>query len=455
MIKKIEQNIIHFISKQKLLKKGDKLLIALSGGPDSVFALHFFYKYKSKFRIDIAAMHVNHLLRENESEKDEAFCKSLCNRLNINFSSVKVDVNTFANENKQSIEEAARNLRYQKLTEYSSNINATKIVTAHNLEDNTETVLLNLFRGTGLKGAGGIPIARDNIIRPLLSTSKKDIIEFLESEKFEHRTDKTNFENDFTRNYLRNEIIPLIKEKINLGIDSNIFKFSKIANISESAIHDYAVEINKKNIKKTESGIEISNLINNEKFINIFSNAIKLALEDEFKKSFTFDDISKIKSIFSSQVGSKAELSNNVVAIREREFLFVHLQNETNLNQTYELQLNKDIQIGNKTISAKIIDEAELEYSQSNNVEIINGDTISFPLTIRRWKDGDRFNPIGLKGTKKISDFLTEAKISSYDRKKQLVLLNGNKIIWIIGYRIDDSVKVNNKTKRILKLWVK
>lgn len=475
---KTEQNIFQFISKQNLLEKGDKLLIALSGGPDSLFAIHFFNKFKAKFGIEISAMHVNHLLRMDESDQDEIFCESICKELNINFASAKVDVKGFANNKKQSIEEAARNLRYQKLSEYASKINATKIVTAHNLEDNTETVLLNLFRGTGLKGAGGIPIRRDNIIRPFLSTSKRDILNYLDSKKIEYRIDSSNLENDFTRNYLRNEIIPKIKENINPGIDNNILKFSEIVSQSEKAIHEYAAEIRKKIIRKSESGIEISNLIAIEKYENIFPSVIKLGLEKEFQKVFSFDDISKIKSIFSLQVGSKVELSNNVVAIKEREFLFIHSTNESNqknsdfinprsgisqssfkneisIDESYEVHLNNEVPVGNKIILAKIIDQTDVEYSNNKDVEFINGDNISFPLTIRKWKDGDRFNPIGLKGTKKISDFLTEAKVNSRDKKEQLVLLDENKIIWIVGHRLDECVKINNETNKIIKLLVR
>ncbi len=452
---KIEQNIIHFISKEKLLEKGDKLLIALSGGPDSVFALHFFNKFKSKFEIDVTAMHVNHLLRGSESDGDEVFCNSLCKELSIDFLSIEVDVKTFAKKKKQSIEEAARNLRYQKLMEYSSKIGATKIVTAHNLEDNTETVLLNLFRGAGLKGASGIPIRRENIIRPMLSTSKADILNYLNSNKIKYRIDSTNFENDFTRNYLRNEIIPKIKENINSGINNNLLQFSEIAFRSEKAINDYANEVINRFITKGESGIEISNLIATEKYENIFPNSIKLGLEKEFQKVFTFNDISKIKSIFSSQVGSKAELSNNVFAIKERESVFVQYQNKANNAESYELWLNENVKVQGKIISAKIIEETDVEFSSSGNIEIINGDNLSFPLTIRKWKNGDKFQPIGLKGTKKISDFLTEAKVKSTNRNKQLVLLNKNKIIWVVGYRIDESVKINNETKRIIKLCAK
>jgi len=400
-------------------------------------------------------MHVNHLLRGDESDKDENFCKYLCGELDVDFCSVKVDVKLFARKNKQSIEESARNLRYQKLIEHASKINVTKIVTAHNLEDNTETVLLNLFRGTGLKGASGIPIRRDNIIRPLLSSSKIDILDYIDKKKIEYRIDSSNLENDFTRNYLRNEIIPKIKKNINSGIDTNILNFSKIASQSEKALHNYADEISNKFITKNESGIEISNLISNEKFGNIFPNVVKLRLEKEFKNVFTFDDISKVTSIFASQVGSKIELSNNVIVIKERDFILVQSQSKTSISENYELQLNKEIEVGNNTISAKIINQLDVEYSSSGEFEFINGDAISFPLTIRIWKIGDRFNPIGLKGTKKISDFLTEAKVDSSSKKEQLVLLNKDKIIWVVGHRIDESVKINNETKRVIKLIVR
>nr|MDA3860721.1 tRNA lysidine(34) synthetase TilS [Melioribacteraceae bacterium] len=193
----IEQNIFCFIKSHNLVQKGDKLLIAFSGGADSFFALQFFYKFKSKFGVELSALHINHSLRGNESDNDELFCKSVCENLDIQFTSLKIDVKKTAKRNKESIEEAARNIRYTELQKHAKEISAAKIVTAHNLNDNTETILLNLFRGAGLSGASGIPVKRENIIRPLLSTSKEDIIKYLETNNFKFRTDSSNFENDF------------------------------------------------------------------------------------------------------------------------------------------------------------------------------------------------------------------------------------------------------------------
>ena len=166
-MKATEQKVIGFINRYKLIIPGEKLLIALSGGPDSVFALYFLLKYLKKYKIELLAVHFNHNLRGKESNQDEKFCEKLCENLNVPFYSVQLYVKTFAKQNKLSIEEAARKLRYSNLIEIAKDFNCNKIVTAHNQSDNTETVLLNFFSGTGYSGFSGIPVQRENIIRPL------------------------------------------------------------------------------------------------------------------------------------------------------------------------------------------------------------------------------------------------------------------------------------------------
>jgi len=452
----IEQNIIRFITNYNLVQKGDKLLIALSGGADSIFMLHFFHKYKSKYRIEISALHINHSLRGDESDKDELFSCEYCKQIGIPFFSETINVKEFAKQNKQSIEEAARNLRYLKLSEYFTKLKLTKIVTAHNLNDNTETMLLNLFRGTGLSGASGIPIVRKNIIRPLLRTSKEDILAYLTKNNIQFRTDKSNFENDFSRNFLRNEIIPKLKEKINISLDINMSKFAEILNESNRIISGLTQNINEKYIKKTDLGLEISDLILLEQGKDFFGVLIKNSIKEKFNIIATFNDIKHLKEIFFLQVGQKIDLSKNLLAIKERNFVQIIKKTETKKKINYaNLDLNKEIKIDEKTILASTVNKSEITFSNQKNVEYINGDKIIFPLTIRKWIYGDKFNPIGLNGTKMISDFLTDSKINSSEKKNQLVLLNANKIIWVVNHRIDESVKIKNDTKRVIKLWVK
>lgn len=452
----IEQNIIRLIAEHNLVKEGDKLLIAFSGGADSLFALNFFHKFKLKYRIELSAFHINHLLRGSESNGDEQFCNSFCEKLNIEFSSASVDVKTLAKLNKESVEEAARNIRYSKLQKYAAEVSATKIVTAHNLNDNTETVLLNLFRGTGLNGVSGIPIKRDNIIRPLLSTSKEDIVNYLTANSISFRTDSSNFKNDFSRNFLRNEIIPKLKEKINPALDTNILKFSIIAKESSKIITTIAEDTAEKYIYKNDGGIEISDLLLQENSEDIFSVTVRSAIEKRFNVTSIFTDISQIKTLFNLKVGSKIDLSKKLSAIRERNYVLIIKkgQNKTD-NLPITIELNAISNFEDRTISAKTVERNQIKFSENKNIEFINGDNLVFPLTIRRWKEGDKFYPIGLNGTKKISDFLNEVKVNSSKKEEQLVLLNREKIIWVVGYRIDESVKIKNDTKRIVKLWVK
>lgn len=452
----IEQNIIRFINDYNLVQHGDKLLIALSGGSDSIFMLHFFYKLKSKYAISISALHINHSLRGKDADADEAFCCNFCKQLGVQFFSEKINVKKLAKQNKQTLEEAARNIRYLKLNEYYKKIGATKIVTAHNLNDNSETILFNLFRGTGLSGASGIPICRENIIRPLLTTSKQSILDYLNINNIQFRIDKSNFENDFSRNFLRNEIIPKVKEKLNSSLDINLFKFSEIIRESNRIINHLAKDIAEKHIKNTELGLEISDLILLEKNEDIFGITAKKIIEEKFNIIATFNDILHLKTIFNLQVGKKIDLSENLKAIRERNFVLLFKKNINEVdNYEIKLDLDNEIEIYGKTISVTLANKNEVTFSNNKNIEYINGDKIVFPITIRKWIDGDSFNPLGLNGTKTVSDFLTEVKIHSNEKKDQLLLLNANKIIWVVSHRIDESVKIKNDTKRIIKLWVK
>ena len=214
-MKKIDEKIIRFIEEQELIELGDKILVALSGGPDSVFLLHFLLKYRKKYGIEIGAMHVNHMIRGEEANKDEKFCRKLCLKLGVDYHTVKRNVPSFAKTNKISIEEAAREIRYKELTKIQKNFFYDKIATAHNCSDNAETVFLNLIKGTGLKGLSGIPIRRENIIRPILSISKDEILEYLKKNKVEYLIDKTNLSNIYERNFVRNEIFPQIKKYLN------------------------------------------------------------------------------------------------------------------------------------------------------------------------------------------------------------------------------------------------
>jgi len=225
-MKATEQKVLRFIKENELLFSGEKILVALSGGPDSVFLLHLLNKYKKKFKIELGAVHINHLLRGTDSERDELFCKIICAELSIPFYLLRTDVKTFAKKSKTSLEVAGRKIRYEFFDKTAKANKYDKIVTAHNADDNAETVLLNLIKGTGIKGIAGIPVRRNNIVRPILSLTKKEILDYLDENKFEYRIDESNLSNDFERNFLRNEVIPLIRKNINPSFSNSVLNTS-------------------------------------------------------------------------------------------------------------------------------------------------------------------------------------------------------------------------------------
>lgn len=451
----LEQNIIKFISDNKLIESNDKLLLALSGGADSVFALTFLAKFRNKYNIRICALHINHSLRGDESDGDEKFCWKLCDDLNIEFYSEKIDVKSIAENEKLSIEEAARNIRYKKLEEYLKISNSDKIVTAHNLDDNTETVLLNLFRGTGLKGLSGIPVKRDVIIRPFLSTGKSEIIEYLNENNIEFRVDSTNKQSEFKRNYLRNEIIPKIRENINPNVDGNILRLSQIIKNAELVLNDLVTENNSKFILPNDTDLLISKEIKTVPF-HLIGEVIRRSIEEIFSVTVDYEDFINIQKLIDLQVGSKAELSQNLEAVSEREYLLIRKKiNRENTAADIELYFNSEIKFGKRIIGCAEINLDEIHYSNSKDVEFIDADDLAEPLVVRRWKHGDKFNPLGLKGTKSVSDFLTDNKVPASSKNEQLVLLNKGRVIWVVGYRIDESVKISNKIKKAMKLWIK
>ena len=450
-----EQKVLRLIERHNLIKRGDKLLLALSGGRDSVYALIFLKKFQAKLNIELAALHVNHLLRGEESDEDEKFCKTLCEKEGIEYYSVKVDVKKFAAENKFSIEEAARELRYKNLDEYLQFSKSDKIVTAHIQEDNTETVLFNMLRGTGLKGLAGIPLKRDKVIRPFLTLSKEEITNSLVETNIDFRDDSTNEDISFKRNYLRLEILPMLRKNINPALDENIFKLSEIVTNSYSVIKDLVSSEASKNIIKNDNSLEIKLNIRTDLNDKLLSEAIKISYEEMFGITPSFTDLQSIIELMNLQVGKRIDLSSNFTVVRERESIVISVREIEKVIEEKIIGFDEVIEIGNVTIGSEPVEKEMIEYEKSKNVEYISADNFANSFTIRKWRNGDTFKPLGMDGTKKISDFLTEQKVKSGERKDQFVLVNKVNIVWVVGLRIDDRFKVTNKTKKVLKLWVK
>jgi len=451
MIKTVDQKILNFIDEESLLSKGDKVLVALSGGADSVFLLSFLLKYKKRFDLKLSAFHLNHNLRGKEAIDDENFCRSFAKQNKVEYFSASKNVKAFAKKNKLSVEEAGRNLRYSELERIASKNGFNKIATAHNANDNTETVLLNLIKGTGLKGIAGIPVKRSKIIRPILTVTKDEIILYLGKKKIPFRTDSSNLSNEYERNFLRNEIIPALKEKLNVQLDKTILKSSKVfRNISaalqkqiEAKIID-AVDFNGKQIS-----INIDETLKLDE--NLIGEFFKKTVPAHFTVELSNENIKALTSLLKKQKGRSIALSKGLTAYRESKKILISKKKKF-AEKEIEITVGKSKKIYGGLIS---INKFLLKNAKKNNnksVEYISGDDIHGKFILRTWKDGDRFYPIGMKGSKKVSNFLTEQGIPSYKKKEQLVLTNSGKIVWVVGLRLDDMFKLKDNSKKVFKL---
>lgn len=452
MTKTIEQKVLKFIDENHLIEEGDKILVALSGGADSVFLLSFLLKYKKRFRIELAAFHLNHKLRGKSADNDEKFCKDFCAKNNVPFVSLSKDVRAFAKRSKMSIEEAARIIRYSELQKAARRFGCNKIATAHNASDNVETILLNLFKGAGLKGLSGIPVKRENIIRPILCLSADEIRKYLQNNKIHFRLDETNLESDYERNFLRNEIIPKLKRKINPQLEQKVRSTSKIISEISSFVDSEVERLSKTSVKKIKEDIRVNlNAISrlDKSFLGIF---FKSVVEENFKIELSSENINDLLDLVKSQTGKSIHLKGKVSAFRDRDVLVIGKKLIAKKNAISIVIIGQKVELDGKTISIEEVNRKMIKFTSNKLVEFISGDGLKGRFEIRRWKAGDKFQPISMKGRKKVSDFLSDVKTSSVEKKDHLVLINSGRIVWVVGLRIDERFKVTPKTNKILKL---
>ena len=451
MNRSIEQKVLKFIEANELIAAGDKILVALSGGPDSVFLLLFLLKYKKKLKIEIGAFHLNHKLRGKQAAEDEKFCKIFCGKNKIEFFSTKKNIKLISKKMKTSVEEAGRIVRYEELNKCAEKNSFNKIATAHNIDDNTETVLLNLIKGSGLKGLTGIPSKRENIIRPILSISKNEILEYLKRNKIDYRTDESNLSSDYERNFLRNEIVQKLKERLNPSLDKSVLKTTSVL----KQYYSYLTEQINPKLKiltdKKVNEINIKTTLLNSIDSRLHGLFMQELLSKKFKLDLSNEKINSLLDLRYKQTGRVIDLEKSLVALKERNRIVIR-QKKSDKIVSAKLKPGDRKKIDGKTFSITEKDRKMIKLNSLRGIEFVDISRCTKNFELRNWKVGDRFHPIGMKGSKKISDFLTEQKVPVAERKNKLVLTNSGKIVWVVGYRIDDRFKVTNKTKKVFEL---
>ncbi len=429
---------LSFVDQQKLIRKDEQILLAVSGGIDSMVMAHLFLESPYAF----AVSHINFGLRGAESNRDELMVKEWCAKHEIRCFVQHAPKEIF--EGKESTQMAARDFRYRYFDELMQKEGFHKLATAHHLDDSLETVLFNFSKGTGLRGLRGInPISRD-IIRPMLFSDKEEILKYAEKAKIQWREDASNDSDTYQRNKIRHHVVPVLKT-INPGLMRSFSGVTDRVNDAQSLIEEIAENILKAH-KCSDAGIVRIDL----KWINQYRNPSAILNEILWKYGFSFLQVSQIQSSIVAGVSGKLFYSDLYELNLDRD-QFIIREKESFFYEDAKLRIPGITIIGNKWIDADVVVGNEIEDPSDQCVAYLDLKKLS-KLTITHWEEGDTFYPLGMKGKKKVSDFMIDSKIPLTLKKDVLILKSEGEIAWIVGYRIDDRFKVTRETQKMLRL---
>jgi tRNA(Ile)-lysidine synthase len=431
----LEQFLRH-IRDNKLIHKGDEVLLAVSGGIDSMVLLHLFLQAN----IPIGVAHANFQLRGAESDTDEQFVREFCKELDIPFYSTRFDTSVHATSNKLSIQMAARELRYSWFRSLMVEKEYTKLATAHHLSDSMETSLMHWIHGTSLEGLLGIPLHHDQLIRPMLFATRDEIVNYAQQQHISWREDSSNQSIDYLRNQIRHQVIPELK-KVNPSLEQTVYRGVRKLQ-GDAALMELGVQTWREKFVSTSG----NKLIIQKKGFDAFEQGAASILHRLVKiHGFNFDVCEEVIRALPSQPG-KRFLSNAHQLVVDRDEIIV----TTHVISWEEVLINQHQEhaaLGPWHVSMEHSDQVEL--TDNTMKASVDASLLSYPITWRRWKPGDYFFPLGMNHKKKISDFLIDAKIAISDKDTITVLESAGEIVWVAGYRIDNRFKITDQTKRV------
>ncbi len=421
--------------------KNSKLLLAISGGLDSVALTHLCHQLK----LNIALAHCNFNLRGKESDNDEDFVMQLAEDLDLEVFIESFDTKAYAEEHKLSIQMAARQLRYDWFEELSKQLKFDYILTAHHADDNLETFLINLTRGTGLDGLTGIPETNNFVVRPLLPFSRQGIEAYANKCKLKWREDSSNASTKYLRNKLRHDVIPVLKEispQLLQNFQTTLSNLNDTADIVEACVQKvFKIAVDTSNEKEIKFKISEFKKLKNPK-----------AYLHEFLKDYGFTEWNDVVKILGAQSG-KQVLSSTHRLLKDRDYLIL---TEISLDEDHHgiliSEKDKNIQI---PIGILHFDKVSVIGDLQSNIIYLDINKLKFPLLLRKWHEGDFFYPLGMQGKKKLSKYFKDEKLSLVDKENTWLLISGDAIVWVIGKRADNRFKVTDTTKPTLKIELK
>lgn len=435
MINKIRK----FIQKEDLLMPDDQILLAVSGGMDSMCLLDIFRQLPYSYGV----AHVNHQLRGAEADADQQSVERVCQTLDIPFYSISIDVKAKALAEKANISDTGRTERYNYFNLICQKHGYTKIATAHHANDDIETLLMRMLDGSGLRGLSGIPLQNGITVRPMLTITREEIVSYANQRAIAYREDASNAKEDYFRNAIRHQIIPKLTE-LKPSAQSGMLQSIDILKDSYALLQSLLKSELTHRIEKSNDTITVD--IPSTKFPGRIS-LLYYCLEPY---GFTRSQILNMAE--TTQSGAQFDAKNYKGIINRGKIIISKknkqrdFNNPISINDVGSYSINK---AGTLAISSTTVKEFEL----SKYIELIDAEKVVFPILVRHWQQGDTFSPLGMNGqSQSLQDFFTNQKLSIFEKNNVLLVESGGKIIWIIGHRIANQVKITPKTKRYLKL---
>ncbi len=438
--------------------RGARIILAVSGGVDSSVMLDIMVELAFRNGYELFVAHFNHRLRGDSADSDEEFVRTRARELALPFIGGSADISSYASRAKISVEQASRDVRYRFLEQVARKSNAGLVATAHTANDTVETLLLNLMRGTGLTGLSGIPARRRftkdcSLIRPFLNVKKAELEVYASASGTKWREDESNNLMLFTRNKIRHDLLPRLQADYSPAIVDILLRTSRLLSGADKAVTQM-VERSVQRIVKAKGSSRITLLIAalqaHSEFLQ--GELLQRIIQKQFHiLPLPIAAVDRLLKLMDADVGTRTDISGRLFALKDRETIIV-AEKQASYSLKMAVEKGQEYTVGNFRIKLSEVAVDVAKFDQNPNVEFLDMETTPRRMTLRTWEPGDSFRPLGMRGSMKISDFLTNQKVPLLDKQHQLVLATSRDILWVVGHRISETFRVPKGAKTALKV---